>query len=60
MDLYEPRAETGDINLGCTKEMVDALEANGLTPAILQDGTKSFYTVRTQRFSRSGSMTVWN
>lgn len=42
MVLYELRAETGDIDLGCTKEMADALEASGLTPTILKDGTRKF------------------
>lgn len=42
MVLYELRAETGDIDLGCTREMADALEASGLTPTILKDGTRKF------------------
>lgn len=42
MVLYELRAETGDIDLGCTKEMADALEASGHTPTILKDGTRKF------------------
>ena len=42
MVLYGLRAETGDIDLGCTREMADALEASGLTPTILKDGTRKF------------------
>jgi len=42
MVLYELRTETGDIDLGCTREMADALEARGLTPTILRDGTRKF------------------
>ena len=42
MVLYELRAETGDIDLGCTREMADALEASGHTPTILKDGTRKF------------------
>ena len=42
MVLYELRAETGDIDLGCTREMADVLEASGHTPTILKDGTRKF------------------
>ena len=42
MVLYELRAETGDIDLGCTREMADALEASDHTPTILKDGTRKF------------------
>ena len=42
MVLYELRAETGDIDLGCTREMADVLEAIGHTPTILKDGTRKF------------------
>jgi len=36
MVLYGLRAETGDIDLGCTKEMADALEAGGHTAQEVQ------------------------
>ena len=42
MVLYELRSETGDIDLGCTREMADVLESSGLTPTILKDGTRKF------------------
>ena len=42
MVLYELRAETGDIDLGCTREMADTLEASGHMPTILKDGTRKF------------------
>ena len=40
MVLYGLRAETGDLDLGCTTALADALEAKGCTTLMMQDGTR--------------------
>ena len=40
MVLYGLRAETGDIDLGCSTKMADELENEGYSTAILSDGTR--------------------
>ncbi len=40
MVLYGLRAETGDLDLGCTTALADALEAKGYAPVLMKDGTR--------------------
>ena len=40
MVLYGIRAETGDIDLGCTRKLAAELEANGYPVTVMPDGSK--------------------
>ena len=42
MVLYGFRDQTGDIDLGCTKEMADQLEADGWLYKVQENGRRSF------------------
>ncbi len=43
MVLYGFRDETGDIDLGCTKELADRLEKDGLLTDRYEDGRREFH-----------------
>ena len=43
MVLYGFRDETGDIDLGCTKELADRLEADGYLTDRYEDGRREFH-----------------
>ncbi len=43
MALYGFREETGDIDLGCTKELADRLEADGYLTDRYPDGRREFH-----------------
>ena len=40
MVLYGIRAETGDIDLGCTRGLSEALQARGCPTSVMPDGTR--------------------
>ena len=42
MVLYGFRDQTGDIDLGCTKEMADQMEADGWLYKVQENGRRSF------------------
>ena len=42
MVLYGIREETADIDMGCTKEMADSLEADGFLDHLSRDGKRCF------------------
>ena len=42
MVLYGFREQTGDIDLGCTKEMADQMEADGWLYKVQENGRRSF------------------
>ena len=42
MVMYGFREQTGDIDLGCTKEMADQLEADGWLYKVQENGRRSF------------------
>ena len=42
MVLYGFREQTGDIDLGCTKEMADRMEADGWLYKVQENGRRSF------------------
>ncbi len=40
MVFYGIREETGDIDLGCTRELADQLESQGFRTTVMSDGTR--------------------
>ena len=43
MVLHGLREVASDIDLGCTKELADALESNGCKTTVLDDGTRKIW-----------------